>query len=88
MSTDKAIIGLIHKNVFEMKHFLREYNPHYSSGDANNLINALKCQEIATIAMCHEDKGHINMTVKWILIKKITIGCNKKRKDQGKQETT
>ena len=48
-----------------------EYHPHYSSSDTNNLINALECQEIITIAMCYEEKGHINVIVKGILIKNL-----------------
>lgn len=50
-------------------HILREYNPHYSFIDTNNLIHALECLEIATIAMYLQEKGHINVIVKGILIK-------------------
>ena len=46
-----------------------EYYPHYLSIDTNNSINALEWQEIVTIAMCHKEKGHINVIVKVILIK-------------------
>ena len=72
MSADKTDIGLIHENVFVKKnffelkyvfgflelqgHILREYNQNYSFIDTNNLINALECLEIATIAMCQKEK--------------------------------
>ena len=84
MSVDIADIELIHENVFVIKkfelkyvfgfpelqgHILRQYNQHNSFIEANNLIHKLECHEIATTAMCHTEKGHINMIVKGILIK-------------------